>query len=92
MKKLKTFGSTYFIDKSYFEEDGTHNYLVFQPMYRYFKRIIGVIIGNYIYYWQFKGLPDERINSIKTSDYRITPYLSYYGTKTRVEFNESCLK
>ena len=37
-------------------------------------------------------MPDERINSIKTSDYRITPYLSYYVTKTRVEFNESCLK
>ena len=37
LKKLKTFDSRYFIGKSHFEEDGTQNYLVFQPMYRYFK-------------------------------------------------------
>ena len=37
--KLKTFDSDYFIGKSHFEEDGTQNYLVFQPMYRYFKMI-----------------------------------------------------
>ena len=28
LKKLKTFNSSYFIGKSYFEEDGTQNYLV----------------------------------------------------------------
>ena len=92
MKKVKTFDSSYFIGKSYFEKDGTQNYLVFQPMYRYFKRIAGVGNGNYIYYWQSKGLSDERINSIKTPNYSITPSLDYYGTKTRVEFNGSCLK
>ena len=36
LKKLKTFDSSYFISKSHFEEDGTQNYLVFQPKYRYF--------------------------------------------------------
>ena len=36
-------------------------------MYRYFKRIAGVGAGDYIYYWQSKGLSDERLNSIKTS-------------------------
>ena len=77
MKKLKTFDSSYFIGKSHFEEDGTQNCSVFQPMYRYFKRIAGVGSGDYIYYWKSKGLSDERINSIKTSDYEITPYLSY---------------
>ena len=92
LKKLKIFGLSYFIGKSHFEEDGTQNYLVFQPMYRYFKRIAGVGNGNYIYYWQSKGLSDERINSIKTPNYIITPKLNYYGTKTRVEFNGSCLK
>ena len=68
------------------------NYLVFQPIYRYFKRIVGVDNSDCIYYWQSKGLSDERINSIKTSDYGTTPTLSCYGTKTRVEFNGSCLK
>ena len=92
LKKLKTFDSSYFIGKSHFEEDGTQNYLVFQPMYRYFKRIAGVGNGNYIYYWQSKGLSDEKINSIKTPNHSITPNLDYYGTKTRVEFNGSCLK
>ena len=72
LKKLKTFDSSYFIGKSHFEEDGTQNYLVFQPMYRYFKRIAGVGSGDYIYYWKSKGLSDERINSIKTSNHSIT--------------------
>ena len=92
MKKLKTFDSSYFIGKSHFKEDGTQKYLVFQPMYIYFKRIGGVGNGNYIYYWQSKGLSDERINSITASNYSVTPFLDYYGTKTRVEFSGSCLK
>ena len=37
-------------------------------------------------------MSDERINSIKTPDYGITLKLNYYGTKTREEFNGSCLK
>ena len=32
LSKLKTFDSGYFIGKSHFGEDGTQNYLVFQPM------------------------------------------------------------
>ena len=43
LKKLKTFDSRDFIGKSYFEEDGIQNSLVFQPMYRYFK--------NYCWCW-----------------------------------------
>ena len=39
LNKLKTFDSSYFIGKSHFEEDGTQNYLVFQPISRYFKLI-----------------------------------------------------
>ena len=92
LNKLKTFDSSYFIGKSHFEEDGTQNYLVFQPMYRYFKIIAGVGNGSYIYYWQSKGLSDERINSVKTPNHSITPFLDYYGTKTVVEFSGSCLK
>ena len=49
LNKLKTFDSGYFIGKSHFEEDGTQNYLVFQPMYIYFKMISGVGNGSYIY-------------------------------------------
>ena len=95
MKKLKTFDSSSFIGKSHFEENGTQNYLVLQPIEGYFKKIAGVSNGSYvyyIYYWQSKGLSDENINSIKTSNHSITPNLDYYGTKRRVEFNGSCLK
>ena len=48
LKKLKIFASSYVIGKGHFEEDGTQNYLVFQPMYRYFNRVVGVGTGNYI--------------------------------------------
>ena len=61
-------------------------------MCRDFKNIDGVSNGNYIYYWQSKGLSDERINSVKTPNHSVTPNLDYYGTKARVEFNGSCLK
>ena len=74
------------------EEDGTRNYLVFQPIYRYFKQISSIGNGNYIYYWPSKGLSDERINSIKPVNLSITPFLDYYRTKRRLEFNGSCLK
>ena len=93
LKKLKTFDSIYFRGKSHFEEDGMQNYSVFQPIQRYFKRIVNVGNDNYVYYWKSKGLSDETINSIKTSDYGITPYLSYYDTnKIRVKFDGGCLK
>ena len=92
MKKLKTFDSSSFIGKSHFEEDGTQNHSVFQPMYRYFKMIAGVGNSSYISCWKSKGLSDEKINSIKTSNHSITPNLSYYCIKTRAEFNKSCLK
>ena len=39
-----------------------------------------------------KGLSDESINSNTASNHSITPELSYYGNKARVEFNGSCLK
>ena len=92
-KKLKTFGSIYFRDKSHFQEDGTQNYLAFQPIKRYFKLIAGVGNGSYIYYWKCNGWSDERINPIKTSDYGITPYFSYYDTnKTRAKLDRACLK
>ena len=88
LKKLEKFD---FKGKIHFEEDGTQKYLVFKPIYRYFREIIGVGSGNYIYFWKSKGLSDERLNSNTATNYIITPELSFYGTKTRLEFNGSCL-
>ena len=64
LKKLKTFDSSYFIGKSHFEEDGTQNYLVFQPINRYFKVIANT---DYVSSWKSKGLSAETIKSPTTS-------------------------
>ena len=72
-EKLITFDLSYFIVKSHFEEDVAQNYLVFQPMYIYFKMIAGIGDGSYIYYWKSNGLSDEKMNSNKTSTRIITP-------------------
>ena len=37
--KLQAFDSSYFRDRNDFEDDATQNYLIFQPMYKYFKKI-----------------------------------------------------
>ena len=50
IKKLQKLDSIYFSGKSHFEKDGAQNYSVFQPMYRYFKKIIGVSNSQYIYF------------------------------------------
>ena len=79
---MQTFDSSYFIGKSHFEQDGVQNYLVFQPIYRCFKRISGVGSGNYIYFWTSKGLRDGNITTLTTSDYKLNPQLNYFDTKT----------
>ena len=88
LNKLKTFDSSYYNGKSYFEEDGKPNYLIFQPISRYFK-----IIANtkYISSWKSKGLSDETIKPYATSDNSLTPYINRYDEKIRLQFNKSCL-
>ena len=58
LKKLQTFDLSYFIGKRHFEEDGTQNYLIFQPLIKYFKIITNT---KYISSWKFKGLSNETI-------------------------------
>ena len=90
MNKLKTFDSSYYNGKSYFEEHGTPNYLIFQPLNKYFK----VSNGNlyYVLSWPSKGLSNESMKPPTTSDNSLTPILIYYGTKAKVSFDMSCLK
>ena len=90
MKKRKTFDSVYFRGKSNFEEDGTQNYLVFQSIYKYFKRANNT--NNYTVSWKSKGLSDENIKSPSTPNNFLNPKLSYDGNKIGVIFSRSCLK
>ena len=75
------------IGKSNFDKDGTQNYLVFQPMYRYFKLITNT--SSSILSWQSKGLSNENIDPPTTS---LSPSINYVGNKIRVKFTGSCLK
>ena len=86
LNKLKTFASSYFIGKSHFEEDGKQNYLVFQPLNKYFKLNCNTL---YILLWQSEGLSTENIDSPNTS---LSPLIDYVGNKIRVKFTGSCLK
>ena len=85
LNKLKTFDFGYFIGKSNFEEDGTQKYLVFQPIYRYFKVFSITQYLEYVSKWKCKGLSNESFKEISTSDNSLNPTLSYYGTKIRVK-------
>ena len=70
IKKLKTLDLSYFIGKSHFEEDGAQNYLVFQPLNKYFKLIAST---DYVLSWKSKGLSAETIKPTSTSDNSLTP-------------------
>ena len=89
LKQLKTFDVSYFIGESRFEEDGTQNYLVLQPINRNFKVIANTL---YISSWKSKELSAETIKPPSTSDNSLTPLIDYVGNKIRLKFSGSCLK
>ena len=91
LDKLKSFDSSYFIGRSHFEEDGVQNYLVFEPIVRYFK-VDTITNISYVSSWKSKGLSAESIKPPTTSDNSLTLELNYYGTKTRAKFNGSFLQ
>ena len=89
MKKLQTCHSIYFRGKIHFEEDSTQMYLVFQPMCRYFKRVVNY---DFILEWKSKGWYDENIKSPSALHDFLNIPLNYLGTKARARFSGSCLK
>ena len=72
LKKLKKFDLSYFWGKNHFEEDGSQNWLVFQPVGRYLKVDYTNDIS-YILSWKSKGLSDLEMDSIKTNNYLLNP-------------------
>ena len=85
-KKLKAFDLSYFISKSHFEEDRTQNYLVFQPLSKYFRLITNEL---FVLSWPSKGLSTENIDPPNIS---LSPLTNYVGNKIRVKFTGRCLK
>ena len=78
LNKLKTFDSSYFIGKIRLEEDGTQNYLAFQPINKYFKVIANT---DCVSLWKSKGSSAESIKPPATPCNSLTPVLSYNGAK-----------
>ena len=69
---------------------GTQAYLIFQPVYKYFKFISNT---NYISSWKSKWLSGEIIKPFLTSDNSLTPLIEYYNVyHIRVKFNGSILR
>ena len=60
-----------------------------QPTHRYFKLIANT---KHIAKWKSKGLSDESIKPITTSDNSLALLISYYGYKIRLKFNGSILR
>ena len=89
LNKLKTFDSSYYNGKTYFEEDGKPNCLIFQPLSKYFKLIANT---KYISSWESKGLYNESITPYATSNNSVTPLIDHYVSNIRLKFNKSCLK
>ena len=87
LNKLETFDLGYFIGKNHFDEDGAQNYLTFQSMLEYFT-----LNNNKITKRKSKGLYNERLKVISTSDYTLTPSINYYGDKARSKSTGSVLQ
>ena len=64
LNKLKTFDSSYFIGKIYFENDSSQDYIVFPPIDNYlkFNPKTGLLSE-----WKSKGLSDKIIKPPDTS-------------------------
>ena len=86
LKKLERFDEAYFRGKNYFDDDGTQNYLVFEPVYRYFDAVSFEIAS-----WKSKRLFNEKISSVVNSKGAV-PRIVYDNDRIKVKFNGNLLK
>ena len=70
------------------------NYFVFQPMYKYFKKVIDSTDNTvYVHYWQSKGLSDRKFSAPGTSSSNDQePVLEYGGAGIRLKFKGDSLR
>ena len=77
----------YFIRKSYFDEDAAQNYLVFHSILKYF-----MLSSKWITKWKSKGLSNESLEVVPTSNNSLTSSINYYEDKGRLRFTGSILQ
>ena len=68
------------------------NYLVYLSIRKYFKFNSIVNVFDRVLSWRSKRISNESIKPPATTDNSLSPRLSYYGTKIRVQFIAICLK
>ena len=91
LNKLRTFNSSYFLGKNYFDEDGNQNYYIFKPISKYLK-VAYVNDITYVSSWKSKELNGAEIESIKRNNYSFNPRMDHYGmSKIRIKFEGSFL-
>ena len=86
MKQLNIFDLSYFRGKNYFHEDSAQNYLVFQAILKYFT-----LNSKWITKCKSKGLSNESLEVVSTSENTLTPSINYYRDKARLRFTGSVL-
>ena len=83
MKKM--FDLSYFIGKSYFNDDKIPNYLIFQPVFEFFQTFSSAVVE----ILDEKGLPDLNSCYIKQ---QFLPKLTYiHNSKIAAKFKGNCL-
>ena len=65
IKRLQTFDLRYFIGKSYFDDDWSQNYLIFQLVFTCFQTFGGTV--DKILEWKSEGLTVKSITTPATS-------------------------
>ena len=88
---MQKFDSSYFRGKNYFHGNGTQKYLVFQPMYKYFKTFIENNF-TFISSWESNGLSNEKIHSTKTPNYDQSSRIVYDNARIQLNFSGDLLK
>ena len=88
---LQTYDLSFFIGQSYFNNDGSQNYSIFQPIYETITTFSG--LTNTISEWESKGLSNEKFTPPYTANKNFSPKLVWINSsRIRLEFKGSCLK
>ena len=87
-KDLENINLGYFRGKSHFDEDDVQNYLVLQSMLEYFTKNNSIWITK----WKSKGLSNESLEVISTSNNSLSPFINNYVGKARLKFRGSILR
>ena len=81
----------FFIGQSYFNNDGSQFYLIFQPIYKTITTFSG--LKNTISEWETKGLSNEKFTCSYIANVSVCPKLLWTNnSKIRLKFKGSCLK